>query len=952
MITKRTARSATRCFPLPTEACTTCEPIGRANVTSAFKQQSGTPTTSLANPIRSLPKEQDIITTTTTTITISSCCCNHLNPSHSYFPVLPIRSTNCSSKGTLSEISSSASRMVRNYKKKVERHRWSKVSMQAAIQAVLNGSMGYKRAATQFHVPRTTLERHAKKTRDSPESALKKTTPPGSGNRVFNEQQEAELVQRLNKMAGQLSGLELNELRDVAFRLARRNNLAHPFGEDGKAGIEWVRGFMARLHPHLALRRPDEATSMPRAIGLNKENKLVVRQKLDGKDDGSAKSNSSNYGGDSLWLKGDLEELFEAEDIQEIDEFEDSDRFEFEHQISDWSYLDEEGDEGTVTGAEEGDETVNYGGKGGEVVPSLRMLQQRGGSASASASASNGNMFPQQYCLRWKYHHSNLQTMFSQLLERQAYCDVTLACEGQTLRAHKVVLSACSTYFDTILSEYAERDPIVIMRDVKFADIKVLVDFMYKGEINIDHTRLSSLLKTAEDLHIKGLAEVSWRSDSVQNDMSNSGHSPGAATPGVETVLREGDAEESSPPKQRRRGRPPLDDPPSAHDVFTPKVTCVTGNVGSDDTFNEEMMSEGDHESWDGDMVLSENNETPLPVLSYMSKDDSAAPDDKKPSVTSNSNAPNPAIPEQFRDVVKMNDYLTTGRRQEFWEEPFTRRVMDAIKSKELEMKTAAEILGVSYGTLYGRYRDSYGCLKHPYSTGFVRTGKTQGVSYSREKSGKSQGISKMRLDSLDQLEKSGNLKFQKAYEPCSSERVRDFWAEPGPAEVLAKLRRKEITLFRAAEYLNVTVQTLATYLSTLQGPDRLSLSGELAGPISAIDGGSETENDAVNDILQKINANVASVVPNISTATPIKREGGGFVDVPTPITKAATSVLENNPDITIVKTESMPRKREYSKVPNSENNNAKLMSGGGVSELSQQKLSDSLSLNSDNIKP
>lgn len=75
----------------------------------------------------------------------------------------------------------------------------------------------------------------------------------------------------------------------------------------------------------------------------------------------------------------------------------------------------------------------------------------------------------------------------------------------------------------------------------------------------------------------------------------------------------------------------------------------------------------------------------------------------------------NPAIPEQFRDVVRMNDYLTTGRRQEFWEEPFTRRVMDAIKSKELEMKTAAEILGVSYGTLYGRYRDSYGCLKHPY---------------------------------------------------------------------------------------------------------------------------------------------------------------------------------------------------------------------------------------------
>lgn len=103
-------------------------------------------------------------------------------------------------------------------------------------------------------------------------------------------------------------------------------------------------------------------------------------------------------------------------------------------------------------------------------------------------------------------------------------------------------------------------------------EIKLVVLLMFQ-------TRLSSLLKTAEDLHIKGLAEVSWRSDSTQNDLGNSGHSPGAATPGVETVLREGDADEPPPPKQRRRGRPPLDDPPSSHDVFTPKITCITGNV-------------------------------------------------------------------------------------------------------------------------------------------------------------------------------------------------------------------------------------------------------------------------------------------------------------------------------------------------------------------------------------
>lgn len=82
--------------------------------------------------------------------------------------------------------------------------------------------------------------------------------------------------------------------------------------------------------------------------------------------------------------------------------------------------------------------------------------------------------------------------MFSQLLEREAFCDVTLACEGRTIKAHKIVLSACSTYFDTILSQYEEKDPILIMKDVKYVDIKCLVEFMYKGEINVDHVSTST----------------------------------------------------------------------------------------------------------------------------------------------------------------------------------------------------------------------------------------------------------------------------------------------------------------------------------------------------------------------------------------------------------------------------------------------------------------------------
>lgn len=53
----------------------------------------------------------------------------------------------------------------------------------------------------------------------------------------------------------------------------------------------------------------------------------------------------------------------------------------------------------------------------------------------------------QQYSLRWNNHQPNFISMFTTLLNTQTLVDVTLAAEGKHLQAHKVVLSACSTYF-------------------------------------------------------------------------------------------------------------------------------------------------------------------------------------------------------------------------------------------------------------------------------------------------------------------------------------------------------------------------------------------------------------------------------------------------------------------------------------------------------------------------
>lgn len=56
-------------------------------------------------------------------------------------------------------------------------------------------------------------------------------------------------------------------------------------------------------------------------------------------------------------------------------------------------------------------------------------------------------MTMQQYCLRWNNHQPNFISVFSSLLNSESLVDVTLAAEGRHLQAHKVVLSACSSYF-------------------------------------------------------------------------------------------------------------------------------------------------------------------------------------------------------------------------------------------------------------------------------------------------------------------------------------------------------------------------------------------------------------------------------------------------------------------------------------------------------------------------
>lgn len=56
-------------------------------------------------------------------------------------------------------------------------------------------------------------------------------------------------------------------------------------------------------------------------------------------------------------------------------------------------------------------------------------------------------MASQRFCLRWNNHQSNLLSVFDQLLHAEKFIDVTLAIDGQYLKAHKVLFSNFNFYF-------------------------------------------------------------------------------------------------------------------------------------------------------------------------------------------------------------------------------------------------------------------------------------------------------------------------------------------------------------------------------------------------------------------------------------------------------------------------------------------------------------------------
>merc|ERR1712025_628856 len=113
----------------------------------------------------------------------------------------------------------------------------------------------------------------------------------------------------------------------------------------------------------------------------------------------------------------------------------------------------------------------------------------------------------EKFCLRWNDFEANISGAFRELREDKDFFDVTIACDDDQIQAHKVILSACSPFFRSILRRNKHEHPLLYLKGVKFTDLVSVLTFMYQGEVNVAQDELNSFLAVSEDLKVKGLTQ-------------------------------------------------------------------------------------------------------------------------------------------------------------------------------------------------------------------------------------------------------------------------------------------------------------------------------------------------------------------------------------------------------------------------------------------------------------
>ena len=142
------------------------------------------------------------------------------------------------------------------------------------------------------------------------------------------------------------------------------------------------------------------------------------------------------------------------------------------------------------------------------------------------------------YSVKWNSYSETLLRVFRKYLGVECMSDVTLSCDGgHSVRCHRILLAACSSYFEKIFTTHPP-NTVIFFRHMKKWELDALVTFMYHGEVRVSRHKLTSLVKAAASLRIKGLApDTDFEVEEDETAEDGDGESEGVEDEGLKYDL-------------------------------------------------------------------------------------------------------------------------------------------------------------------------------------------------------------------------------------------------------------------------------------------------------------------------------------------------------------------------------------------------------------------------------
>jgi len=110
-----------------------------------------------------------------------------------------------------------------------------------------------------------------------------------------------------------------------------------------------------------------------------------------------------------------------------------------------------------------------------------------------------------KFVLRWDLHEETRTSTLNSLWQNEDFLDVTIACDDDQIDAHKVILSAASPFFESILKRNPHNHPLLYLRGTTKKNVQSLLNFIYSGETQVSEEELHDFMALASSLHIQGL---------------------------------------------------------------------------------------------------------------------------------------------------------------------------------------------------------------------------------------------------------------------------------------------------------------------------------------------------------------------------------------------------------------------------------------------------------------